>query len=335
MANGSQKWMMVLPPEGAARQVGEKAWEALCAQLPGERRKLFDTKPYLDAFDRLLKTPTDDMVVDLTNQALVVQAMDFAATHILILALSPVTRFTVDLLQRRNIVTLHWFFEDFREAKYWKDVLPAYRHFLGIQRGPLEEACAAAGTHYHYLPTAFILPPRAQVRSWNDRTEGIAFIGFPSKYRVEVLEALLKEGLPLKVAGAGWDKYRGPLEACLTGRGWFGPEEAFKLLETSRIGLHLPSEDPRADRDNCHVSPRIFDILAAGCLLLSEEAPLIRETLKGCGYREFRGPAEAVRAARTALAEGFSAEVLRDNRAVMLRDHTFARRMADILSIEA
>jgi hypothetical protein len=334
MADGSQKWMMVLPPEGAARQVGEKAWESLCALMPAERRKLFDTKPYLDAFDKLLKQPTDDMVVDLTNQALVVQCLDFAATHVLILALAPITRFTVDLLARQGKITLHWFFEDFREAKYWKDVLPAYTHFLGIQRGPLEAACATAGKRFHYLPTAFILPARAQVRSWAERAEGVAFIGFPSKYRVEVLEAIFKEGLPLKVAGAGWEKYRGPLEACLTGRGWFGPDEAFKLLEASRIGLHLPSEDPRADRDNCHLSPRIFDILAAGCLLLSEEAPLIRETLQGCVYREFRGPAEAVRAIRTALTEGFPSEALAANRDAVLRDHTFARRMTDILSIK-
>src|SRR3954452_21658101 len=122
------KWILVLPPEGAARQVGEKAWEALCAQLPSGDRKLFDTKTYLDAFDRLLKEPGDNMVVDLANQALIVQAMDFGATHILVVALSPVTRFTVDLLRRRGLTTLHWFIEDFREAKYWKDVLPAYAH---------------------------------------------------------------------------------------------------------------------------------------------------------------------------------------------------------------
>lgn len=335
MANGSQKWMMVLPPEGAARQVGERAWESLCDILPVERRKLFDTKIYLDAFDRILKQPTDNMVVDLTSQALVVQSLDFNVTHILVLALAPIPRFTVDLLKRQGIVTLHWFFEDFREAKYWKEVLPCYDHFLGIQRGPLAEACAAAGTRFHYMPTAFMLPSRSQVKSWQDRPEGISFIGFPSPYRIEVLEALVKDGLPLRVAGAGWLKYVGPLEDHLTGKGWFGPEDAFKLLDGSRIGLHLPSEDPRADRGNSHLSPRIFDIMAAGCLLLSEEAPLIQETLKDCVYREFRGPVEAVQAARKALSEGISAESLAANRAIMQRDHTFAHRMAQILALVA
>lgn len=329
----SNKWMMVLPPDGAARQVGEKAWESLCGLLPAMNRKLFDTKAYLDAFDRLLKNPADDMVVDLANQALVVQCLDFAATHVLVIALSPVTRFTVDLLGRQGIATLHWFIEDFREAKYWKDVLPAYGHFLAIQRGPIEAACAEAGVRFGYLPTAAILRPRSAVKSWRERSEGIAFIGFPSAYRVEVLEALAREGLPLKVAGLGWEKYRGPLEPHMTGRGWFGPEEAFKLLENSRIGLHLPSEDPGPDRGNCHVSPRVFDILAAGCLLMSEEAPMIRETLKDFTIREFRGPAEAVRVARTVLSEGIDEGALAANRTLVLRDHSFARRMTDILAL--
>jgi hypothetical protein len=333
MAMESQKWMLVLPPEGAARQVGEKAWESLCSSLPVESRKLFDTKQYLDGFDGLLKQPTDDMVVDLVNQALVVQCLDFAATHLLVLALAPVTRFTVTLLRRQNIVTLHWFYEDFRQAKYWKDVLPAYQHFLAIQKGPIPAECQAAGSQFHYLPTAFLLPTRSQVRPRSERKEGIAFIGFPSTYRVEVLEALVKAGLPVIIAGAGWEKYRGPLEAYLTGNGWFGPEQASTLLEDATIGLHLPSEDPGVDRDNCHISPRVFDILAAGCLLLSEDAPLIRETLQNCEYRSFSGPVEAVLAARLALKDKISIESVAKNRLVVLAKHTFANRMAYILSL--
>jgi|GEM_PF-1068133 len=325
------KWLMVLPPEGAARQVGEKAWEALCVLLPAANRKLFDSKNYLDAFDRLLKEPADDMVVDLANQSLVVQCLDFRATHVLVLALSPVTRFTVDLLRRQGLVTIHWFYEDFREAKYWKEVLPAYGHFLAIQRGPIEKACGEARVRFGYMPTAPILSPRASVKPWRERGEGIAFIGFPSAYRLEVLEALARDGLPLKIAGAGWEKYRGPLEPYMTGRGWFGPDEAFKLLENSRIGLHLPAVDPGADRDNSHISPRVFDILAAGCLLLSEESPLIRESLADCAYLEFRGAAGAVRCAREALTEGVDGTILAANRAAVLRDHSYVRRMRAIM----
>ena len=333
MTQSQGKWIVVLPPEGAARQVGEKAWETLSGLLPAADRKVFDTKTYLDVFDRLLKDPTDNMVVDLANQSLIVQALDFGATHMLVVALAPVTRFTVDLLRRRGVRMLHWFIEDYRQAKYWKDVLPAYSDFLAIQRGPVEKACAESGVRYAYMPTAPILKPRGSVKSWRDREAAVAFIGFPSRYRVEVLETMAREGVPLRIAGLGWDKYRGPLEAYLTGRGWFGPEEAFKLLENCRIGLHLPTDDPSGDREDSHVSPRVFDILAAGALLLTEEAPLIRETLKECGFREFRGAAGAAREAKAVLAEGVAEDVLARNRDIALLEHSFARRMAEILAL--
>ncbi len=361
--------MIVLPPEGAARQAGESLWRAFCRELPEDRRKLFDSKTYQDGYDRLLKSPEDDMVVDLLNQSLIVQALDFGATHLLVLALSPVTAFASNLLKKRGLVTMHWFYEDFRQAKYWKDVLPTYAHFLAIQRGPVEAACRDAGVAFHYLPTAADVAdtegregaaagpgasaPEARAsavaagpwaanpgvrdggmpKPWKARTEGLAFVGFPSPFRRAVLEALAAAGLPLIVAGSGWESYRGPLEACLQGSGWAGPGRVRELLGNARAALHLPYEDPSADRGNSHVSPRVFDILASGTVLLCEDAPLIRETVRGCAHLEFRGPAEAVEAARRALAEGLPQEALDANRATVLREHIYARRVAFLRSL--
>ena len=327
--------MLTLPPEGAARQVGENLWDAFCAVLPAGRRKLFDTRIYLDGFDKLLKDPADDMVVDLLNQALAVQCLDFEATHLLVLALSPVTAFNANILKRHGTVTLHWFYEDFRQAKYWNSVLPAYTHFLAIQREPIESACRDAGVRFTYLPTAFTLPSDRAPTPWKDRTGGIVFVGFPSGYRIAVLEALAAAGLPLKVAGTGWKKYRGPLEPCLQGSGWTGPEKALALLDNAKVGLHLPTEDPAGDRDNSHVSPRVFDILASGCVLLCEDAPLIRETIRGCVYREFRGPSGAVELARIALESGIPDSALASNRETVLREHSFARRISTLMALDA
>jgi hypothetical protein len=328
------KWMLTLPPEGAARTVGEKTWDALCAALPAPRRKLFDTKLYLDSFDKLLKNPTDQMTVDLSNQSLIVQCLDFEATHLLVMALSPVTFFTVNLLRRRGLKTIHWFFEDFRQAKYWREVLGAYDHFLAIQRGPVEALCAEKGSRYGYLPTASTLAPDRPVRPFRDRPYDVAFIGFPSSYRVSVLEALLSAGISLRIAGQAWERYRGPLQACMVNQGWAGVEESFRLLESCKIGLHVPTENPAEDRDNCHVSPRIFDVLSAGCRLLYEEAPLLRETLSGFSAREFRGPQGAVAAAKAALLEGLSQREAEENRALVARSHTFSARVDTLLSLD-
>lgn len=325
--------MVTLPPEGAARQVGGHLWQALCGSLPTERRKLFDTKVYQDGFDRLLKDPSDEMVVDLLNQALVVQALDLGATHVLVLALSPVTAFTADLLKRRGLITIHWFYEDFRQAGYWDKVLPAYSHFLALQRGPVEAACAAGGVRFHYLPTA-AMPAAPEPKAWPGRGLGILFVGYPSPYRIRVLEALATAGLPLVVAGSGWESYRGPLDACLKSRKWTGADVSRALLEDAKVGLHIPSEDPESDRENTHVSPRVFDILAAGAVLVCEEAPLIRETLRGMAWREFRGPGEAVEACRLSLAAGLRDEALRSNRETALREHGYARRVDFLMNLE-
>lgn len=328
-----QRWIVTLPPEGAARQVGEETWRALSEVMPDERRKLFDTKAYLAAYDSLLKNPDDDMVVDLLNQSLAVQAFDFEATHVLVLALSPVTAFTSNLLRRRGIVTAHWFYEDFRQAKYWRNVLGSYRHFLAIQRGPVEAACREQGVRYHYLPTA-AAGGSAAPTPWRDRTGGLVFVGFPSPYRAAVLEALDSAGLPLKVAGSGWEKYRGPLQGRIEAGGWTGPEQARALLDSAKAGLHIPFEDPAVDRDNSHISPRVFDILASGAVLACEDAPLIRETLRGCAWREFRGPAQAVEACRAALAEGLPQAALDANRATVLREHSYRRRVEYLQSLD-
>jgi hypothetical protein len=330
---GESRWVVVLPPEGAARTAGESLWAAFGQALPPARRKLFDTRIYLDGFDRLLKDPSDDMVVDLLNQSLVVQCLDFRSTHVLVLALSPVTAFAANLLKRNGMVTLHWFYEDFRQAKYWRDVLPAYTHFLAIQRGPVEEACREHGVRYRYLPTASTLPLERPPRAWAERGGGIVFVGFPSQYRVKVLEAVAAAGLPLTVAGAGWDRYRGPLQARIRGGGWTGVDESLALLGDARVALHIPSEDPGADRENSHISPRVFDVLGTGALLLCEDAPLIRETLRGCVYREFRGPGEAVEAARRALADGLPPTAQASNRDTVLLEHSFARRVSELLAL--
>jgi hypothetical protein len=60
---------------------------------------------------------------------------------------------------------------------------------------------------------------------------------------------------------------------------------------------------------------------------------LIRETLAGCRFVEFRGAAEGARAAKTALAEPPADEDLARNRDIALLEHSFARRMADILAL--
>lgn len=177
-----KRWFLVLSPDGAARTVSMQCAKAFEKRL-GPDCKIFDTLTYRKAYSQLQKHETDEFTVDLLNQSLIVSCLDFSATHILVMALSPVTLFTLDLLRKQDVKTIHWFFEDFRRATYWKDVMPGYDHFCAIQRGPLPDACRKSGSEFHFLPTATGLVSTSSQLS-GDRQFDAGFIGIPSPYRV-------------------------------------------------------------------------------------------------------------------------------------------------------
>jgi len=324
--------MIVLPPEGAARQVGLDLLASAQASPDGGACVAFDTKAYLDGFKKLLREPDDDMRVDLTNQALIVSALDHAVTHLLVIALAPITYFTLRLLQKQGIKTLHWFIEDFRQAAYWRQVLPAYHAFCAIQRGPLEIAGAEAGIRFHFLPTAcgpMALSASRQGKAWSLRLDALVFIGLPSAYRVRVLEALMAAGAVLGLAGTGWSLYQGPLSKAVI-RDTVNSEESTALLSQYRYGLHLPYEDPAADRAQSHVSPRVYELMALGCIPLIESGPLLRECLAETKVKWFEGPEEAVNAWRT--RETLTSGQAESNQAWVHGRHGYAQRW---LSLQA
>ncbi len=293
------RWLLVLPPEGAARQVGLDLRQAALVSEEAPDLKVFDTKGYLDGFAKLLREPDDDMRVDLMNQALIVAALDHQATHVLVLALAPLTVFTLRLLRQQGMKLVHWFIEDFRQAHYWQQVLPTYHAFCAIQRGPVAAACAKEGVTFKLLPTAAseTLLQR-QPAAWQTRLLDLAFVGLPSPYRLRVLEALWQAGAKIRVGGTGWQHYHGPLSAVIAKADSMAPLETWTLLEQAKLGLHIPYEDPDVDRGNSHVSPRIYDLMALHCLPIVENGPMLKESLEGCDIRWYQGPNGAVQAWR-------------------------------------
>ncbi len=333
VSQAAEKWLIVIPPEGAARTVGMALADAFQRTLGETECKVFDTKIYLAAFDAMLKQPTDEMVVDLTNQSLVVQCLDFKARNVLVVALSPVTQFTTRLLAVQGITNWHWFIEDHRRAVYWKSVLPAYQYFLAIQKGEVERTCRERNVRFAYMPTAADRPYSRPIPIWRDRPFDLAFVGIPSPYRVTVLECLADAGLNMAIAGEGWNRYQGRLRPSIRKDGWVEPEEARALLSSARIGLHLSVEEPMGMREDSHVSPRLFDILQLECRLLAEASPLVAETLTGMDYTVFKNPSEAVFLATALLAEAPDSSTLRANRERVISSHLYATRVSAILGL--
>jgi hypothetical protein len=329
-------WFIVVPPEGAARESGFETSRAFEDLLGKDSIRVFDCKKYLDFFQSQLKHPEETIVVDLLNHALAVQCMDFGAVNCLVCALGPVTLFTLNLLRAHGVITSHWFYEDFRRAQYWKYVLAGYDYFFAIQKGPLPEACRQAGCTYSFLPTAAGSPCCAPFvpAEPSDRRNDIVFIGVPSPYRIETLEYLAQQGFSLRIAGLGWDRYGGPLKDSIVNTIWTDGKMAGDLLTTSKIGLNLSVFSPDADRENTHISPRVFDVLASGCVLLTEDVPLAEYTLQNLHYATFSNKEDAARQISEIIAHLEKDKPFLDsNRTTVCREHLYDNRVREIIRL--
>lgn len=327
------KWCIVLPPYGAARTVALNAANALKAAVGSSSFKCFDTLIYSNAFTKLLREPDDDTVTDLLNESLTVSCLDFEVTHLLTCALSPVTLFTYNLLRRQGICTIHWFYEDYKRASYWKDIIGGIDHFCAIQKGPLPELCMAAGSRYHFLSTAVSEIHNDTGLHNYDITHDIAFIGIPSQYRIQILEKLKNDGFSLTIAGSGWDKYAGILESSIVCNSWTDSSLSFDILSKSVIGINLSVENPSA-REDVHISPRVYDILSSNALLLTEDVPLLQDSLPGFHFSTFRGVndiSEEVNKILLKSQEIRKMEVMK-NKSLIQMKHTYKNRIEQLLS---
>jgi len=325
-----QRWFIVIPPSGAAREVILQALRAFNS-IPFIETKQFDCLHYLNAFTGLIKEPEHNLVTDLLNQSLVISCIDFDATHCLTGALSPVTAFSLKLLRKKGIKTIHWFYEDYLRALYWKNIISQYDYFCAIQNGPFPDICSQNSTVYHFLPTAHGGSDFCIIDA--ERPYDVAFVGIPSAYRISVLEALYKKGFKLAVGGTGWNNYSGPLSGSIVQNTTINHDQFMKLLQKSKIGINLSIENPE-NRIDVHISPRVYDILAAGCILVSENVPLLFDFLPNCHFHVFSN-IEHLSNLMSSLIENHREEYKysESNRKTIFKEHLYANRIKELIHL--
>jgi spore maturation protein CgeB len=328
----NDRWMLVLPPEGAARNVASKAADAFQKKLGPDLFKCFDSLTYTQAFSKLLRESDETLTVDLLNQSLIVACLDFSTNHLITGALSPVTLFTLNLLRKQKVTTTHWFYEDIHRALYWKDIITGYDHFCTIQIGEFPEICKKNGTSYHFLPTATTFTDTDILPLQQDLFD-IAFIGIPSSYRISVLEKLYLSGFSVAIAGSGWGTYSGPLEKVILSKSWTNNAQVQTILSQSKIGINLSVENP-ISRENVHISPRVYDIMVCGATLLTEDVPLIYDSLPDCSFYTFAGPDDLYLKVKTILlGTDLDKKTAYKNRMQVLNNHTFENRVDQLMGI--
>ena len=328
-----QRWVITIPLEGAARTVAVHCALALSERIGMSSCKVLDLRTYYNAYSNMMKTPDETMIVDLCNQTITVETIDFSATHILVPALSPVTLFTLNLLRKCKVTTIHWFYEDYRRASYWREIISGYDFFCAIQKGPLVSACLKNNTTYCFLPTAVTLPELTSHAL--ERAYDVAFIGLPSAYRIEVLENLAQNGIKLLIAGKNWSSYKGPLEKSIECGEWTPEDQSLLILSRAKIGLNLSYDSPWSDIENVHVGPRIFDIPAAGCILVTEDVPLLRESFPECTLFTFRSTEEVLKCVEAVLRDyPILRPVIEENMACVREKHSYTNRVETLLQLD-
>lgn len=333
-------WFLLLPPEGGARQAATSLLNAFKKKNPAGSLHFFDCKRYISAFNTMLKKPDDNMVVDLLNHSLIVQCFQYEITHLLVPALCPVTLFTLNLLKKQDITTIHWFIEDYQRATYWEEIIPGYTWFLAVQKGPIQETCAKSNCNYSYLPAAASGESIKFTQQNADKSKkaDVAFVGIPSSYRAELLEFLLSKNISLAIAGEGWDAYKGPLLDSIVTDKWVDSQLAAQIMSTASIALNLSFKEPAGDLSDIQLSPRVYDILSIGAILLTEDVPLLHETIGDCHFYAFKNRENAVEKIHLILSElDFDREGIGEriekNRRIILKKHTWEKRAEQIIEL--
>ncbi len=331
-------WLLVIPPEGGARQASLNLLHAFQKRFTSPSLHWFDSNKYLSALKSMLKDPDETMAVDLLNQSLIVQCLEHDTTHLFVPALCPITLFTLNLLKKSGIITIHWFIEDYKRAPYWKETIAGYTWFLAVQKGPLQEICEKNGCRFAYLPTAASEKSIAsgQQHDQHEPIAEIAIVGLPTSYRVDLLEYLLSQNITLAIAGEGWDAYQGPLLDSVITDKWIDTQQATQIMRSAPIALNLSFSEPGDDYSDFQISPRVYDILAMGSVLVTEELPLLTETVGDCRYHTFKNKEEAAAVIRTVLSEINTDDTrnnLKKNREIIQKKHSWGKRVEEIIEI--
>jgi hypothetical protein len=326
------RWFIVIPPSGAARFVAQHTSNIFSEKLGKNRVKVFDSLVYEKSFKSMLMKNDENLVIDLINQSMIISCLDFEATHFFSGALSPVSLFSLNLLRKHHVKTIHWFYEDYNRVTYWNAVFPGYDVFLTIQIGPFPEISIQKQRAWHLLPTAASLAP-VKTLSDEKRVFDIVFIGIPSAYRIKVLELIVESGFKCAIAGLGWDSYQGSLKQSIISGKWIDENQSALLLSSAKIGLNLSVDDP-AGKSDVHLSPRVFDTLMSGALLLTEETPLNREIMVGCSFETFSSP-EHVRSAIDSILSNFKEynDKRLENIQTVKSHHMYRNRVDQIITL--
>ncbi len=334
------------PLQGGTLPIGIYTTSAL--QQLGQRIRGIDVSGFNGAFELISSLVGDKDRLGLARQTYSETLSSFLLENfsekpvdiLICMAQAPITPRALTELRRRGVITVLWFLEDYLRFTYWREMAKYYDFVFTIQKGECIEAIRQAGAaQVHYLPAACDPQVHAPLslseeekRRWGSP---ISFVGAGYYNRQESFARLSR--YPFKIWGSEWPLCK-PFDKLVQEESRrLAPEEYVKIFNATDINLNLHSSSERADVDPTgdFVNPRTFELAACGAFQLVDERSLLSEAFTpGEEVVTFRSTADLRDKIDYYLERPEERlRIAQQGRARALRDHTYEKRLQQMLSI--
>jgi len=291
-------------------------------------------------FDKTRRTIAQGQYVQMLSHAALESINEKPIDILFCMAQAPVSIELLSECRKRGIITVLWFVEDYLRFTYWQSLAPYFDYIFTIQRGECIEAIKKAGAgNVHYMPLAcdpvIHAPVELSIQEKEFFGSKVSFVGAGYHNRQQLFASL--SDLPFKIWGTEWPTCR-PFDKLVQAEGKrITPEDYVKIFNASEINLNLHSSTERdgVDPNGDFVNPRTFELASAGAFQLVDKRTHLpelftdgedivtftsREDLREKIDYYLRHPEEREKITKKAQARVY-------------REHTYAHRMQEMLSI--
>jgi spore maturation protein CgeB len=256
------------------------------------------------------------------------------------MAQAPISARALQELRRQGVVTVLWFVEDYLRFTYWKEMAKYYDFVFTIQKGDCVEAIRAAGAGcVQYLPTAceprFHTPMNLSAEEREKWGSPVSFVGAGYHNRQQAFASLAH--YPFKIWGSEWPTCKPFDRLVQEDSRRISPEEYIKIFNASDINLNLHSSSERdgVDPTGDFLNPRTFELASCEAFQLVDERTLLPEAFTAgeevVTFNSIADLKEKIDYYSTRPEE--RRRIARKGRERALRDHTYEKRMEEMLSV--
>ncbi len=314
----------------------------------GHEAELLDFAPFYPGYQALARVTQDQRaehklkqeLLGFLGETLLARVRDFRPDLVFALAQSPVAPPLLRALKSEVPLVAYWFVEDFQVLTYWQDLAPEVDVFFTLQEEPFFSELKRRGVrNYALLPLAADLEAYHPLDLTPEEKRrfgaALSFVGAGYFNRRQFFRGLTD--FDFKIWGSEWE-LQSVLGPCIQNQAArVSEEDSVKIFNATRVNLNLHSSpfhagiNPQGD----YLNPRVFDLAACGAFQLVDWRSQLPDFFAADQeLATFTSLAEAREKISYFLAHdderrGMAAA----SRERVLREHTYARRLAAALEI--